>query len=341
MKKIKIKLLQQHIKKAIATGTEIANLPDSNATKRSIKSMGSISLAQGSMVSDIEVIDTTSRKRIGLINNFIVVNKADNSEVENNNVAQGEYIVLPTINGLTQLQTILENYINQTNKEREVYFKIIATEGQVQEGENAPDDFSTASGVSQMSYVSGTTRSTYEESTIVTLHREEVESLKAEIQRLNAQIETITQNAASEKQLLETQIADLTRNHQILQSQKTTQDIEISNLNTQLSQKTQQITNINNQLTQKNTQVKNLTTQLNQANSQKQSLQNQVTQLQAQLQGNGTINHGNYTVQENGFAVECYTSVIDTLEQLLLALIIIIINLLLHQDGHDNLTKKT
>ena len=272
MKKIKVSLLYAHIKKAIERGTEIVNLPESNATKKSIKSMGLIDLRQGSRVSDIEVIHTTLNKRIGLINNFIVVNKLENIEVKNNNITQGEYIIIPTINGLVQLKTILENYVknNQANKEKQVYFKIIATEGEAQEGDNNPDDFSTASGVSQMSYVSGTTGTTYEESTIVTLHRQEKENLNSEIQRLNAEIETITQNAANEKQLLEQSVADLTRDYQVLQSQKTTQDAEIKNLNTQ-------ITNLNNQKAQQTTQVNNLNRQLSQANSQKQSLQNHLT----------------------------------------------------------------
>ena len=94
MKKIKIKLLYAHIKKIITGNVETHDLPEGNATKKSLKSMGLINLDQNSSISDIEIIDTTPNKRIGLIGDFTVLDKGNNALIENDNLPQGEYMGL-------------------------------------------------------------------------------------------------------------------------------------------------------------------------------------------------------------------------------------------------------
>ena len=289
MKKIKIKLLYAHIKKIITAAVEVYNLPEGNATKKSLKSMGLINLAQNSSISDIEIIDTTPNRRIGLIGDFAVLDKGINELIENDNLPQGDYIAMPTLKGLIQLKTILENYVrnNKPYEEREVYFKIIATEGQAQIAEDFADDLSNVSGFSQLgnisnaSFAGGTTQDT----TALT------EQHQAAVNELNTQITILTQDrdqkvieAAQEKQNSEERLAQLTAEFQNLQLQKGHKDTEITNINTQLAQKTQQLANANNQLIQKNTQVTNANNQVNQITAQKNAIQGQLNNANAQLQ---------------------------------------------------------
>jgi DNA repair exonuclease SbcCD ATPase subunit len=240
--------------------------------------------------------------------------KDNNTEVENDSLPQGQYIAIPTLNGLFQLKTTLENYVqnNDPYKEREVYFKIIATEGQAQIAEDFADDLSNASGFSQLgnisnaSFAGGTTQ---DSTALAEMHQAAVNELNTQITILTQDRDQKVIDAVQEKQNLEHTIHEkdvtLEQIRQELEAQKNL----VNQKQTEIAQKVTLAQNETNRantvLAEKNQLQTQMQGQINNVNAQLAQKSTQITQLQNQLHGNGTINHGNYTARENGFAVEC------------------------------------
>lgn len=309
MKKIKIKLLLAHINKIMTSGTETHDLPETNAAKKFLKSMGEvITYSDDTSISDIEVVDIASKKRIGLINAFTVLDKNTNAVIGNNDLEQGEYIALPKLEGLKQLEITLTTYVNNNNpayKEREVGFKVITSSSQSQIVPDIPDTVSNISGYSQLSNMSNLSFAggiVQDTSALITTHQGEVSVLNAQITALREECDQLKVDSRNQEQLLKDQIAQLTADLNSAQLQKANKENEVNSLNTQLN-------NANNQSNQKTAQINNLTNQLTQANTQKNNIQNQLNNVNYQLQ---TTTQQLATAQQNVGHCTISTSDVNT-----------------------------